>query len=259
MSIRRTGRSLAAALVVCAAAASTLPAAVLSAPDDAFGPPASPAVVSVSLTPADGTLGLDLRLDFAASVLQVTSVSTTSLTSGFSLTYNATVPGRVLISLFRSSPMAGSGAIVDVHFNVVGGNGAQSALDLVSAQVNEGSIPATLDDGTFTVCAGGFPVEVGGLAVSGSSSTTVSWTSQAPDFRYDVAGGLVSELRRDGGVAAAACVGNDDASSPFVDVRPAPPAGDGYYYMVRSQNACGTGSYGFASSGAERLPLAACP
>ena len=72
-------------------------------------------------------------------------------------------------------------------------------------------------------------------------------------------GGLVSELRRDGGVAAAACIGNDDASSPFVDGRAAPPAGDAYYYMVRSQNACGTGSYGFASSGAERLPLAACP
>lgn len=261
-SVRRSStpfRRAAAALVVLLAGASPLFAAVLSVPDDAFGAPASSAVVSVSMTPGDGALGVDLRLDFTSSVLQATSVTTTALTSGFSLTYNVNTPGRVLVSLFRSSPMAGSGAVVDVHFNVVGSLGSQTALDLVSAQVNEGAIPATLDDGKFTVCAGGFPVEVGGFAISGSSTTTVSWTGQAPDFHYDVAGGLVSELNRDAGAAAAACLSNDLAAAPFVDGRAKPAAGSGYYYVVRSQNACGTGTYGFASSGAERIPLAACP
>jgi hypothetical protein len=264
MPISRTGRRagalrLATALLVSVAGASALRAAVLSVPDDAFGAPASSATVSVSVTPGDGALGMDIRLDFSPSVLQATSVTTTPLTSGFSLTYNTGVPGRVLISLFRSSAMIGSGAVVDVHFNVVGSLGAQTALDLVSAQINEGSIPASLDDGNFTVCAGGFPVEVGGLAISGNASTSVAWTGQAPDFQYDVASGLVSELARDGGVAAAACLANDVPSSPYVDARGAPPAGNAWYYVVRSQNACGTGSYGFASSGAERIPLAACP
>jgi hypothetical protein len=234
-------------------------AAVLGMPDDAFGPPASAAVVPVSLAPGDGALGLDFKLEFSSSVLQATSVTTTPLTSGFSLTYNVSVPGRVLISLFRSNPMTGSGAIVDVHFQVVGALGASTPLDLVSVQINEGGIPATLDDGTFTVCAGGFPAEVGGLAVSVDSATSISWTGQAPDFRYDVASGLVSALGADGGVAAATCLANDVVSSPTVDGRSDPPAGDAYYYVVRSQNACGTGSYGFATSGAERIPLAACP
>jgi hypothetical protein len=192
-------------------------------------------------------------------VLQVTSVTTTPLTSGFSVTYNANVPGRLLISLFRSSPMAGSGPVVDVHFAVVGTDGAATSLDIVSAQLNEGSIPASLDDGAFTVCAGGFPAEVGGLSVSGSSATSVGWVPEAPGFAYDVASGLLSALAADGGVASATCLEDDASSPPLLDGRAAPPAGDGYYYIVRSQSACGTGTYGFASSGAERVPLAACP
>ncbi len=43
------------------------------------------------------------------------------------------------------------------------------------------------------------------------------------------------------------------------DTRSEPAAGDGYYYLVRSQSACGSGTYGSASSGAERQPLTGCP
>jgi hypothetical protein len=103
------------------------------------------------------------------------------------------------------------------------------------------------------------PVEVGGLTVSRTGGTSLSWTSQGAGFRYDVAGGSLATLRANGNVAAATCLANDQATPTWPDPRPDPAAGSGYYYLSRAQNACGSGTYGNASSGAERLPAAACP
>jgi hypothetical protein len=91
----------------------------------------------------------------------------------------------------------------------------------------------------------------------------LTWQDQGSGVVYDLAGGLVSQLRPDGGVSTATCLpGGDNLAAPlYDDARPAPPAGDGYYYIVRSQKppSCGTSSYGLASSGAERQPASACP
>ena len=45
----------------------------------------------------------------------------------------------------------------------------------------------------------------------------------------------------------------------YTDPRPDPPAGAGYYYMVRLRGECGPGTYGQSSSGEDRLPLNGCP
>ncbi len=103
------------------------------------------------------------------------------------------------------------------------------------------------------------PVEVTGLGVNRTGTTTVSWTGQGSGFRYDVAGGDVSTLRSEGGVQSAACLQDDTLGTSWDDTRPDPAAGDGYYYLVRAQNACGEGTYGQNSSGGERSPAAACP
>jgi hypothetical protein len=80
---------------------------------------------------------------------------------------------------------------------------------------------------------------------------------------YDLAGGLIAQLPVDAGASGAVCLpGGDDLGEPdFDDTRPGPPAGNGYYYIVRSQKlpSCGTGSYGLATSGTERLPTNDCP
>jgi hypothetical protein len=93
-------------------------------------------------------------------------------------------------------------------------------------------------------------------------SFIMTWTGQGEGLRYDVAGGLLSRLVSDHSALNATCVpgGNDLVNASFVDTRPAPPRGDAYYYIVRSQSAfCGSGTYGYASSGAEWLPASACP
>lgn len=90
----------------------------------------------------------------------------------------------------------------------------------------------------------------------------LTWTNQGAGVMYDLAGGLVSRLRPDGGVSGAICLPGSDnlTDAVFDDTRPDPPAGDGYYYILRSQKppSCGTGSYGLASSGAPRQPTIDC-
>jgi hypothetical protein len=75
---------------------------------------------------------------------------------------------------------------------------------------------------------------------------------------YDVASGALSDLRVNG-TTTAACLSNNGATAGYIDVRSDPVPGAGYYYIARAQGACGAGTYGFASTGQERVPTAACP
>ena len=88
------------------------------------------------------------------------------------------------------------------------------------------------------------PSEVLGLTVAAGLPTSIAWTEQSigSGTLYDVVSGTISEL----GVLSfgnGACV-QAAAASPVTDGHPAPPVGSVHYYMVRSRNACGTGSFG---------------
>jgi hypothetical protein len=114
-----------------------------------------------------------------------------------------------------------------------------------------------------TGCAAGTPVppptEVAGLSITGDSPTTLSWTGQGPGVRYDVALGDLSDLPQDLGVVGASCLVDDETGSSSLDPSGDPAEGSGYYYIIRAQDSCGSGTYGFSSAGQERLPAAACP
>ena len=103
------------------------------------------------------------------------------------------------------------------------------------------------------------PGEVAGLLVTKVPATSVSWTALPVQSGYDVVGGLVSVLRSAGSISGAACLTNDAGVATWTDTRPNPASGEGYYYLVRGQNGCGNGTYGFATGGAERVPGTPCP
>jgi hypothetical protein len=103
------------------------------------------------------------------------------------------------------------------------------------------------------------PGAVSGLVLSGASTTTLSWTGQGGATVYDIAGGALSTLRSEAGVVSATCLEDDVAAETWVDGRADPAPNDGYYYLLRAQNVCGTGTYGQNSQGGERAPAAACP
>ena len=85
-----------------------------------------------------------------------------------------------------------------------------------------------------------------------------AWADQ-PGQRFDVAGGLLSELRADGGAGGATCLADDLTVPRLVDPRGEPPPGEGYYILLRAEGACESGSYGADSSGVDRGLVAGCP
>ena len=90
--------------------------------------------------------------------------------------------------------------------------------------------------------------------------TSITWTSD----RLIAGAGTVHDVLR--GPLAQFPVGTSPGESCLADSTPnasvsvasAPPPGAGFYYLVRGTNACGAGSYGFGSSGSERIS-ATCP
>jgi len=106
---------------------------------------------------------------------------------------------------------------------------------------------ASLDPGSFAP-----PVEVTGLHADGSGSTSVSWDDQAPlvgsDVTYDLVTGSIQDLRSAGDFSAASCLADGLAAPSYSDGR-SPVLGDGFYYVARSTNACGLGTYGPGRAG----------
>lgn len=114
------------------------------------------------------------------------------------------------------------------------------------------------DDTAFQI-----PSEVEDVWVQYASDTEIYWTSQTQTAGYgtiyDIIGGELQTLKGDGGYDNAYCQddpntpgeteGNDVPAPPYIDDRSDPPAGDGYYYLLRAENFCpgGIGTYGDSS------------
>ena len=103
------------------------------------------------------------------------------------------------------------------------------------------------------------PFEVSSLVLDDAAPAALRWTSEGAGIVYDIVTGSLSALRADAGVSAASCLTSGVTTSAYNDFRADPSPGAGDYYLVRGRSACCPGTYGFASSAAERVPVAACP
>jgi hypothetical protein len=107
------------------------------------------------------------------------------------------------------------------------------------------------------------PGEVPGVALAGSSPTTVAWESLA-EFAgsgtvYDVVSQALSGLSAPGGpYGSPTCLVNNSATTHVDDSRVA-PSGDGYLYLVRGSNACGVGTFGAEPARTALNGSGACP
>jgi hypothetical protein len=109
------------------------------------------------------------------------------------------------------------------------------------------------DPGAFAV-----PGEVTGLTLG--SGGALAWDSAAPGAGsgtvHDLLRGAVDELPVGSGPAEACLVSGTVATTETDSSLPT--SGSGFFYLVRGRNSCGPGTYGFATSGAERIG-ATCP
>jgi len=158
-----------------------------------------------------------------------------------------------------------SAALLDVVREEVAGDGVLSIMlreneapmfDIRHYRSREAAVPAA--NRPLLVLQGDAP-QVALLRIAKQPQPTLVWIAGPAGSVYDVAWGTLAALRVDGGVDAAQCLADDLAVPSFSDPLADPVLGAGRYYIVRLRNACGTGSYGMATSGAERLPIAACP
>jgi hypothetical protein len=60
-------------------------------------------------------------------------------------------------------------------------------------------------------------------------------------------------------VTTAVCLEGDDGSNAWASDPALPAAGSAFYYLVRAENACGAGSWGFDSDGIERVAIDCSP
>jgi DNA-binding beta-propeller fold protein YncE len=113
---------------------------------------------------------------------------------------------------------------------------------------------APADPGSFAVAS-----ESTDLDLLATPLTSMSWGDQSAatgaGIVYDVGGGNIADLMT-GGVASAACLAGGLGAPAFDDVRPDPPVGEGYFYLVRGRNACGAATFG-SDGGADGLVCAA--
>ena len=147
-------------------------------------------------------------------------------------------------------PVAGDGIVA------VAGTDTITAR-YVDALDCDGGVSVTYTGNASADCAV-VPGEVSALMTDQGVWTHVGWAAVPRADRYDVAGGMVSDLGADRDFSRAACLADDLPAVWWDDTRQDPSPGNGYYYIVRGENAYGSGSYGSGRGGAQRL-VTACP
>jgi hypothetical protein len=88
------------------------------------------------------------------------------------------------------------------------------------------------------------------LDAVGVDPTVVTWPAmhpREPRMVYDVATGSLTDLLKNRGFENGQCLASGVNESRFVDSRPLPPPGEGYYYQVRVRSSCSEGTYGSAT------------
>jgi hypothetical protein len=128
-------------------------------------------------------------------------------------------------------------------------------LDFVESDGD--GVPDTLDCAPADAGAFAVPAEIRGDVFAAGQLT---WSSEAlrsgPGTVYDVMRGRTGHFPVGSDAAETCAVQGTSATSLPPDQPPA--LGEAFYYLVRGENACGVGTYGFASGGAERTNMA-CP
>ncbi|MDP3767395.1 MAG: cohesin domain-containing protein [Dehalococcoidia bacterium] len=233
----------------------TVLGSTLSLPADAGAPPGSSTAVPLSTDDANGWLGTDILITYDPAVASATGVSKTALTAGQTLTFNLSPPGSIRISLFGTSPLGGSGAFVTLSFSSVGPLESRTALDLRSAIINEGAIPAVLVDGRY--CVQGLPAEVRNFLVgpAGADPNVMALQWDADPFAavYNIYRGRRPDL------GDLACFLAGVAGTSVLDDGAVPDPEGVIVYLVTAENCRAEAGLGSASSNEPRANSSPCP
>lgn len=185
--------------------------------------------------------------------------------------YTATCTGPATVSLCGSGfdtvaavydgcgPPAGSplacnddscGAQSEVSFSAVAGH---------PYMIRVGGQAGAQGTGTMAIsCGTCAPAGETGLLTYGPGKQTISWVAAPGATSYDVVLGSITSLPVGPGGGDELCVADNVAANSVSDDT-VPPAGNGLWYVVRGNNSCGSGSYGYPSPGFTPRVTTTCP
>jgi hypothetical protein len=126
-------------------------AASLSLPDTSGGQYAI-VQLPINLANVSGLTAAEVTVVFNSSVLTARRATTGSLTSGWMLEANTGTPGSIRLAMASTAgSVSGSGVLANIEFEVTGAPGSQTALTVAAVSLNDGAIPVTAANGSFTV------------------------------------------------------------------------------------------------------------
>lgn len=100
-------------------------------------------------------ISFDFEVNFNSSVIRPSSVSpvtkVATIASGFYITVNSSIPGRLIVSGFSAYPLEGTGTLLELNFESTGPGGQVSPINFRSFWYNEGDPLATTTNGQVTV------------------------------------------------------------------------------------------------------------
>lgn len=123
----------------------------VSVPDDALGSPGMNVFVDLDAASVNGWNDGLFELRFDPRMLQALAVSTTGLTSSFTLGFDVSTPGVLTADLGGGAGGPTAGSFLQVLFRVTGDPGDVTPLRWMQASANSSPLP--IDDGLFTICA----------------------------------------------------------------------------------------------------------
>ena len=110
--------------------------------------------VFIGETTGKNIYAVGITISYDQNVLTANSANTTGTIADMwgTPTYEI-IPGTIIIGMAGSTPLSGpdSSKLINIAFNISGGEGQTSVLHFVDAMFNEGDPPANTKDGLFTV------------------------------------------------------------------------------------------------------------
>jgi subtilisin family serine protease len=110
--------------------------------------------IALSIDPVSGLQSFSAVISFDNTHLTLGNIVPGPLASGWNFGYSMVDENTVNIQAFSGTRVSGAGKLAILEFLVIADGDAASVLDIESAQLNEGTIQATLVDGSFSIFPG---------------------------------------------------------------------------------------------------------
>ncbi|MCJ7811703.1 FG-GAP-like repeat-containing protein, partial [bacterium] len=114
---------------------------------DAFVESNTHITLPLFVDPGDGIVSFEVTVIYDTTIVNATDVALTSLSDGFMLSYNLASPGILRVACACANEIVGSGAILELGFDVADKDTGSSVIELTDVLINEGLIQTTIQNG----------------------------------------------------------------------------------------------------------------